>query len=135
MFRSLKVLLTLSILLAIGCATAPSGKTFDSAMGVWSDKYQTSMGKTRSSVVTIIDKTKGTYTNPDGRVEFYSIDDQRTWKGYWIEESGSDPCSTEKSGSMFWGEQIYHFNETYNQYTGTWDFCGEGKKYSFKGVR
>jgi hypothetical protein len=135
MLHSTKALVMLSTLVIISCATAPSGKTFDSAIGVWSDKYTTSMGKTRSSVVTITDETRGAYTNPDGRIEFYSIDDQRAWKGYWIEESGTKPCPTEKSGSMYWGEQIYQFNETYNQYTGTWDFCGKGEKYSFKGVR
>ncbi len=125
----------LSTLLIISCATGPSEKTFDSAVGVWSDKYKTMSGKTRSSVVTIIDETKATYTNPNGRIEFYSIDDQRTWKGYWIEEDGSTSCSVEKSGSMHWGEQIYQFNETYSQYTGSWDMCGKGPKYSFKGVR
>lgn len=135
MFHSTKALAMLSTLLIISCATAPSGKTFDSAIGVWSDKYTTMGGKTRSSVVTFIDESKATYTNPDGRIEFYSIDDQRTWKGYWIEESGSTSCSVEKSGSLFWGEQIYHFNETYSQYTGSWDMCGKGPKYSFKGVR
>ncbi len=88
MFHSIKALAMLSTLLIISCATGPSEKTFDSAVGVWSDKYKTMSGKTRSSVVTIIDETKATYTNPNGRIEFYSIDDQRTWKGYWIEEDG-----------------------------------------------
>ena len=92
-------------------------------------------GKTLTGKVTIVDETKGSYTNPVGRIEFYAIDDQRIWKGYWIEESGSTACPEEKSGSMFWGEQIYQFNEAYNQYIGTWDSCGEGPKYGSKGFR
>ena len=135
MFHSTQALSVLSTILIVSCATTPSGKTFDSAIGVWSEKFTTMSGKTRSGVMTIIDETKATYTNPGGRIEFYSIDDQRTWKGYWILESGQNPCSVEKSGSLYWGEQIFHFNETYNQYTGAWDACGEGPKYSFKGVR
>ena len=135
MFHSTKALAMLSTVLIISCATGPSGKMFDSAIGEWNDRYTTMSGKTRSSVVTFIDESKATYTNPNGRIEFYSIDDQRTWKGYWIEESGSSSCSEEKSGSKYWGEQIFHFNETYSQYTGTWDMCGKGAKYSFKGVR
>lgn len=91
----------------------------------------------RSSKFTIVDETKGIYASPPGRVEFYSIDDQRRWKGYWINTTGEKSflCSEEKGGSSYWGEMIYQFNETYNQYTGTWDKCGQGKKYAIKGIR
>ena len=136
MFHSTKALLMLSTLLIISCATTPSGKNFDFPIGVWNEKYTSMNGKTHSSEVTIIDKTEGSYTNPrGGRFEFHSTDDQYTWKAYWILESGDRSCSTEKGGSKFWGEQIFQFNETYNQYTGTWDYCGEGTKYWTKGVR
>jgi hypothetical protein len=47
MFNSTKALVMLSAVLIISCATGPSGKTFDSATGVWSDKYTTMGGKTR----------------------------------------------------------------------------------------
>lgn len=135
MSHSTKMLSIVSTLLLISCATAPSGKTFDSPIGVWKERFATMSGSTRSGVVTITDKAKGSYTNPGGRLEFHSTDDRYTWKAYWILESGSRPCSTEKGGSKIWGEQIFQFNETYNQYTGTWDSCGEGPKYSIKGVR
>jgi hypothetical protein len=139
MFHSTKTLSMLSTLLLISCATAPSGKSFDSPIGVWSEQYESSTGIggiRKRSKVTIIDETKGTYTNPSGRIEFYAIDGQRRWKGYWINQSGTyNLCSEEKGGSPYWGENIYQFNEAYNRYTGTWDFCGEGQKYALSGVR
>lgn len=128
----------LSITLLASCATKPSGQTFDSPVGVWNERHKTTSGKTQTSEVTIIDETRGTFTYPgasDGRLEFFSTEGQRMWKGYWILESGLYPCSTEKGGSRFWGEQIFHFNETYNQFTGTWNSCGEGTEYSAKGTR
>ena len=137
MFHLSRTMAILSTLLMISCATTPSGQTFDSAIGVWNEKHTTMSGRTQSSKVTIIDEAKGafTYSGGPGRLEFYSKEDQRTWKGYWIIESGHNPCTTEKGGSQFWGEQIFHFNETYNTYTGTWNSCGEGTKYSARGVR
>ena len=114
---------------------APSAMYFDSPIGEWSEQYQEMNGAWNLSKVTIIDETKGTYTNPDGRIQFYAIDEQGRWNGYWIEESGSTSCSEEKSGSNYWGEYIFQFNDTYTQYEATWDVCGEGQKYPTKGVR
>ena len=62
-----------------------------------------------------------------------TVDDQGRWEGYWV-ESGND-CTEKKHGSNSWGVSIYQFNETYNEYEGTWDMCGEGKKYKMTGVR
>jgi len=135
MFRAMKLLAMLTTILIVGCASAPSGMSFDSPIGEWNEKYTSKSGKTRSSRVTFIDETKGTYTNPNGRLEIYEIDDQGRWKAYWIEESVPANCTEEKSGSMHWGEQMFQFNDTFNQYTGWWDSCGEGPKYPFKGVR
>jgi len=135
MLHSIKALATLSTLLIISGASNSSGKSFDSPIGEWNEQYESMSGDMRSSTVTIIDESKGIYTNPNGRIEFYAIDEQGKWKGYWIEEGGSDPCSEEKSGSMFWGEQTFKFDDTYDQYVGTWDMCGEGRKYTTKGVR
>ena len=128
-------LLFLSLIVVVSCASTPSGQSFESPIGKWSEKYESMSGKKRSSVVTIVDNTHGSYTNPNGRIEFYSINDPGVWEGYWIEESGSSPCSVEKSGSLFWGVQVYEFNSAYNQYTGYWDNCGAGKRYPTKGVR
>ena len=70
----------------------------------------------------------------DAEVEFFATDDPRTWKGYWIAEDHTS-CLEKKGGINSWGETIFHFNETYTRYKGTWDYCGEGSKYSISGVR
>ena len=138
MFHPIQVFLVLSTSLIVSCASGPSGESFDSPIGVWSEKYESSTGVgggMKTAKFTIIDETEGMY--PNGRVMFYAIDEQRKWKGYWINDTGNKTvmCSDEKGGSPYWGEQIYQFNETYNQYTGTWDVCGEGQKYKTSGVR
>ena len=125
----------LSTILMVGCATGPSGMTFDSPIGEWSEKYEKKYGGHGVSRLTIIDEANAVYTNPIGRIEFHTIDAQRKWTGYWILENSQNPCSVKKSGSLHWGENIYQFNETYNRYTGSWDNCGKGQKYTLSGVR
>jgi hypothetical protein len=134
MLNSIRVLAILSTLLIIGCASGPSRKTFDSAIGVWNVRYEIPYGSPLSSKLTIIDETGGTYSHL-ARVEFYAIDEQRNWKGYWTLETGFYACLEKKNGSIYWGESMFQFNETYNEYTGTWNFCGEEQKFATKGVR
>jgi hypothetical protein len=130
-----RFLVLLSSILIVGCATGPSGMTFDSPIGEWNEKVEKKSGGHGASILTILDETKAIYTNPSGRIEFHTIDAKRKWTGYWILENSHNPCSEKKSGSLHWGETIYQFNETYNQYTGTWDNCGAGRKYKLSGVR
>ena len=125
----------LSTLLIVGCASGPSEKSFDSPIGEWNEQYEGRLGDWKTSKVTIIDETKGTYTNPGGRILFYAIDDQGRWMGHWVTGLTSTPCFEENDGSKYWGVNIYQFNDTYNEYRGTWDYCGEGEKYSMKGYR
>lgn len=129
------VFMLLATTLMTGCAIGPSSTTFDSPIGSWNERHETTLGSVRSSKVTIIDETRAIFTNPAGRIEFYEIDEQGRWKGYWIVENGLQACSQEKGGSVFWGEQIYQFNETYNRYKGSYDYCGLSQKYSVSGVR
>ena len=124
----------LVILVTAGCASTPSGQVFDSPIGEWSETHETRNGGTRSDRLTIIDKSRGVYSS--GVLEFYSVEDDRTWKGYWIVDSDLYPaCSEKKQGSPYWGEQIFRFNETYTRYTGSWDSCGEGPKFGTRGYR
>jgi len=116
-----------------GGAHAAEDESFDSPVGEWSEQYKYG-SQWRSSEVTIIDETKATYTNPNGQVFFYAIDDQGKWEGYWVEALGGR-CLEEKYGSKKWGVMIYQFNDAYNKYEGTWDRCGQGPKYPMKGVR
>ena len=150
MFQSLKAILLLSISLVFGCATsAPtssSGTVYDSPIGKWTEHYEFVMGEvtvgaghstTKTTRFTIFDETSGKYD--ETRVEFYALEEPRRWKGYWI-GGGSGwtkyfLCDEQKGGSDYWGETVFEFNETFNQYTGYWDRCGEGGKFAIRGVR
>ena len=123
--------------LLCGCATGPSGETFDSPIGEWSERFEMSMGSYQTAKLTIIDETSGVYsaTNYPGKVEFYAVAEPREWQGHWINDSGSNACLEEKGGSKFWGDMVIRFNETYNRYNGYWNFCGEGTQYSLEGLR
>ena len=123
-----------SMILAIGCAIGPSGQTFDSPLGDWSETHEKRSGGSKTVKLTITDKTTG--TGSDGvLLDIYSSGDDYTWKAYWILESGIYACAEKKRGSPYWGEQVFNFNQAYNQYTGTWDSCGEGQKFWTRGNR
>ena len=125
-----------STLLLASCATAPTGP-FDDPLGQWKERYKTIGGSIQSGKVNIIDEASGTYSSAgmSGRYEFFAREEPRTWKAYWLTDKGNYSCAKEKGGSVYWGEQIFQFNEAYNQYTGYWNICGEGTKYTTKGTR
>ena len=85
--------------------------------------------------MTIVDDTKATYTYQDGKIFFYAIDEQRKWEGYWVEYSGGRKCSDNKHGSNVWGEAAFQFNDRYDEFTGRWNFCGEGEELEWNGAR
>ena len=128
-----KLIAVIPTVMIVGCASGPSGQSFDSPIGEWNETLVTMSGENMSLKVTIIDKTRGLTSR--GVLEFFSADNDRMWKAYWIDDSGLEPCSEKKNGSPYWGESIYHFNEAYNRYSGTYDVCGEGRKYDFNGYR
>lgn len=134
MSKIIGILAIPSIALVIGCATGPSGKTFDSPLGEWSETHEKRSGGSKTVKLTITDKTKG--IDSEGvLLDIHSSDDNHTWEAYWILESGMYPCSEKKQESPYWGEQVFHFNETFNKYTGTWNSCGEGQEYWTRGIR
>ena len=125
LIRTFSLLLTL---LVVGCATGPSGITFDSPVGDWREKIQRMNGNWRSGNLTIIDETKATYMPNEGQIFFYAIDDQGKWEGHWVVkyyEDVQNQCLEEKHGSENWGVAIFQFNDAYNKYEGTWDMCGK----------
>lgn len=130
----ISILLTLTAL--TGCASGPSGEAFDSPVGLWTERFEMVNASTHTAQVHIVDENHATYTSPHpGRIEFYAVDEQGRWKGYWINQTGRYACAEEKNGSRYWGESIYRFNQTFNRYTGTWDVCGEGPNYALEGYR
>ncbi len=124
----------LSTSLIIGCA-GPSGKSFDSAMGEWSWQFEYPSGGFSSGKMTIIDETKATYTDRNGRILFHTIDDQGKWEGYWVESSGSHSCSDKKDGSTDWGAVTFQFNDAYNRFSGKYNFCGDSQDFDWDGAR
>ena len=135
MFIPSRILVLLIPALVLGCATGPSGESYDSPVGKWTEQWENSSGQIKTARLEILDEARAQYTGSnDTQVEFYAIEDQFTWKGYWIGE-GHTSCSEEKGGIDSWGEQTFHFNETYTRYKGTWDYCGQGRKYSMTGAR
>ena len=98
-------------------------------------QIHTPNGTTVAANLTIIDETKATYTWMNGRIIFYAIDGQGKWEGYWVENAGQHDCADKKDGSTDWGVGIFQFNDTYNEFTGKWDFCGDGEKFDWRGAR
>jgi adenylate cyclase len=123
--------------LTIGSASGTSAKTFDSAMGEWSFRVQGPDCILEKYQMTLVDEIKMTYPPPSrmGRVFWYAKDDPRMWKGYWVEGDGTGNCSEEKDGSHFWGVLTIQFNESYTQWKGEFDICGEGRKFPWDGFR
>ena len=135
MLNLTRTFVLLSTILIIGCATGPSGKSFDSAVGEWSSQILQPTGIALSTKLTIIDETKATYEWTNGRILFHSIDGQGKWEGYWVEDAGRHDCGDKKDGSTDWGVAVFQFNDAYNKFTGKWDFCGDGEKFDWDGVR
>lgn len=133
MFNATKTLALFPVLLIFGCATGPSGETYDSPIGKWLDTHETTLGSNKSERLTIVDDRSGTF--PRGRIEFYDTSQEREWKAYWILENGRYECAEEKGGSKYWGVQVFRFNQDFNRYTGYWDSCGEGQQYGARGTR
>jgi hypothetical protein len=130
-----RTFLLLSAILVIGCASAPSGKSFDSPIGEWSSNIEAVNGRWMVTNITIIDETKGTYALANGQLAFYSIDDQRKWEGYFIDETVGHSCPDKKNGSYYWGVVIFQFDDAYTRFSGKYDICGEGHTYDWDGYR
>lgn len=134
MIKLLKIFTAVSVMLVNGVAMSQSEASFDSPVGEWIGEYESMRGKWKKDTTTIESESLATITNPDGRVYFYSVNEQGRWEGIWVEDSAAD-CMEKKHGSNTWGVSVFQFNDSYTEYEGTWDMCGKGKKYKQKGVR
>ncbi len=72
---------------------------------------------------------------PGPYVTFYAADGSGSWQGVWVEKSGSQRCASENGGTYHWGVVRFQFNPDYSQFEGTWDHCGEGQQWEWKGKR
>ena len=132
--RSFCVALVVLLATAICSNATLAGGSFEKAEGEWVSVWEKTHGGTMTSKTIFGASGEMVYT-PDGTVNFQSADDNGKWEGYWVESSAPQRCDTKKDGSHYWGMVLFEFNETYNEFKGTWDFCGEGKKREWTGER
>jgi hypothetical protein len=107
---------------------------FEKAEGRWVSEWQTSHGGTETTKTTF-DEYGRMSSVPGPWVTFYAADDAGLWQGYWTSDSSPQRCPTEKEGRRHWGVVEFQFDEAYQEFEGTWDFCGEGQKWAWKGKR
>ena len=137
-FRTM--LITMLAIALSACAAGPSGQTFDSPIGEWKTRTTGPNGGA-SLALAITDRGEGTYEYLDGTLYFDSIDDEtRTWEGIWTESyteswARGRECNTSKNGRDAWGAVQFQFNETYNAFEGSWDYCGQGDSWQWNGYR
>ena len=99
----IRTFVLLSTVLIIGCASGPSGKSFDSAIGEWWWQFGAPSGREYSGKMTIIDETKATSTWKNGRIFFYAIDDQGKWEGHWVNDTGKKELFRQEGWKHFLG--------------------------------
>ena len=107
---------------------------FAKAEGRWLSEWQTSGGRTQTAKSTF-DNSGGMTSVPGPWVTFYAADDSGQWEGFWTSDSSPKPCATEKEGRQHWGVVRFQFNEAYDEFSGSWDFCGEGEQWEWRGRR
>lgn len=106
----------------------------DGAEGRWLSEWQSAGGQTTTAKTTFDDYGRMA-SIPHRFATFYSADESGQWQGYWSAESGRHRCATKQDGSEHWGVVQLQFDEAYNHFEGTWDYCGEGDKWEWKGKR
>ena len=107
---------------------------FERAEGKWLSEWQSSGGRTTTAKTTF-DEYGRMASIPRRFATFYAANENGQWQGYWTEESGRHRCATKQDGSEHWGVIQLQFDATYDHFEGTWDFCGEGDKWEWKGKR
>ncbi len=115
-------------------ASQADGDTFGKAQGRWVSEWENTQGRTQISTTTF-DYYGRMASTPGPMVTFYSADENGKWEGYWVDHSGPHPCDTKEDESHYWGVVKFQFNEAYNEFESTWDFCGQGMKQVWKGKR
>jgi hypothetical protein len=107
---------------------------FDRAEGRWLSEWQSAGGQTTTAKTTFDDYGRMA-SIPHRFATFYAADESGQWQGYWTQEGGRHRCTTKQDGSEHWGVIQLQFDEAYNHFEGTWDYCGEGDKWDWKGKR
>lgn len=105
---------------------------WDQGKGKWMAQWGQTFGPPRYSQIHIEDSGRAKY--PGGEIYFNSANDL-TWEGQWKAIQATESCTEEKHGSYHWGVVKITFNDSYDQFEGTWDNCGDGKTNILRGKR
>ena len=109
-------------------------EVFGMAEGRWVSHYERPRGGTITAKSTF-DLYGRMASIPGPYVTFYSADGSGKWDGIWVEESGQQRCPTENGGTYHWGVIRIQFNPAFTEFEGTWDYCGEGQTWEWRGTR
>jgi len=111
-----------------------AANAFEKAEGRWVSQWETPRSGTTTAKTTF-DMYGRMASIPGPFVTFYSADENGNWEGILVEESGRQRCATTNDGSHHWGVVRFQFDSAYNEFEGTWDHCGEGQTWAWKGKR
>jgi hypothetical protein len=111
-----------------------SANTYDSIEGVWESSYghmfftlRTSLGPVEAPAgKTGMRAAFWAYPDSNGvtdNARLIGTVDDRSFDGFWIQDSGQSPCATERDGSLFWGITRFEANTDFTEMTGTWGYC------------
>jgi len=107
---------------------------FEKAEGKWVSEWETSGGG-KTTAKTTFDIYGRMASIPHRFATFHSANEDGAWEGYWNTESGRHRCEAMHDESHHWGIVRFQFDATYNQFEGTWDFCGQGETWTWAGKR
>lgn len=109
-------------------------EVFELAEGRWMSQWQTPRSGTTTAKTTF-DEYGRMSSIPGPYVTFYAANQAGQWEGFWVEDSGSQRCASQNDGKDHWGVVRFQFNADYTRFEGTWDHCGEGQQWEWKGKR
>ncbi len=132
---SLLVLLCVTVS-AANVADGAESRQWDSYEGVWESSYGHLFFTYRTSQAEIPSGVDGKgiraafWSYPDsngmadnGRIIGTVNGHQLT--GYWIQDSGDNPCIEERDGSLYWGMVRFVSNNDFSEITGAWGLCNQ----------
>ncbi len=96
---------------------SPAGRTYNTSSGdmTWSSSSRATYNPTQNG--TIVGTLSG-----------------RTFTGRWNETTANLACSTTgDTGTFYWGNVIFTFNEDFTAFTGSWTYCNGGVQGSWDG--
>lgn len=117
-------------------AEVAADPAWDSYEGVWESSYGHLFFTHRTNQAEIPSGADGkgiraafwSYPDSHGKADngrIIGTVNGRDLTGYWIQDSGDNPCAEEKDGSLYWGIVRFEANEDYSEIEGVWGLCDQ----------